>query len=299
MNTEQDLQPAPEKPVRSGGVLSGRVVLLACLTIALLCSLAAVLLNKSLWRSPAAPAEVVWGATPSPIRVVSYNILHNQRGQDRVVAEISKFKPDFVLLQEVESRDVRPLASALDMTQHLQGQAYQRSVNLDGPRSTWGNLILSKHPLYECDSMPNPGGGSFGVWAVSVIDGRKFMLACVHLSATWNANPAHIKQSGEARWKELSNLHDAWLKHGSPPIIVGGDFNQIPVGNNYELMTRDWTDVLAALGKTEHTFESGTLIRTRIDYFLTSNHWRAIDAGVDRSDASDHSLIWADFASAH
>ena len=35
-------------------------------------------------------------------RIVSYNILHNRRGVDGVLAEISKLKPDVVFLQEVE-----------------------------------------------------------------------------------------------------------------------------------------------------------------------------------------------------
>src|SRR5262245_6163100 len=220
-------------------------------------------------KPPPAPSDVPWSAPDRSLRIVSYNILHNQRGLERVVDQIKKLDPDIVLLQEVESADVVIMAEALAMRRTFHARAYQKSVNLAGPSSKWGNVILSKHVLYECESIPNPGGGSFGVWATTVVDGRKFMIACVHLNATWNANPVHIKQSGEARWKELSNLHDAWQQRARPPIIIGGDFNQIPLGNNYELMTRDWTDGLARLGKDGNTFGEG-LIRTRIDYFLLS-----------------------------
>jgi endonuclease/exonuclease/phosphatase family metal-dependent hydrolase len=244
-------------------------------------------------KSPAVPPNLAWGVPDRPIRVVSFNILHNQRGLERVVDEIRKLEPDFVLLQEVESEHVLIMAEALAMRGTHHARAYQRSSNLAGPKAKWGNVIFAKHPLYDCESIPNPGGGSFGVWAVTVVDGRKFVLANVHLNATWNANPIHIKKSGEARWKELSNLHDAWKQRGSPPIIVAGDFNQIPTGNNYELMTRHWSDGLAALGKDGNTFASG-LIRTRIDYFLLSPHWRALGGDVVSRDASDHRLIWID-----
>jgi len=247
--------------------------------------LALLYLNRGPMRPP--PTSAVWGAAARPVKVASYNILHNQRGIDRVIVEIRKLDPDFVLLQEVERRDLSALTEALQSLPAI----YHASENLAGGGATWGNAILSKHRLYEAGSIPNAGGGSFGVWGTAVIDGRKFVVANVHLSATWNAKPSHLKESGENRWKELSNLVKAWQDKGSPPILVGGDFNQIAMGNNYALMTREWSDVLAGLGKNENTFGEG-LIRTRIDYFLVSKEWTAPDGGVVQSDASDHRPIW-------
>jgi endonuclease/exonuclease/phosphatase family metal-dependent hydrolase len=248
-------------------------------------------------KSPPAPAGVAWGAPDRPLRVVSYNILHGERGLDRVADDVRKLEPDIVLLQEVESRDLPALAAALGMQQHYHPTHYFRSENLAGRRSTWGNAIFSKVPLYDAGSIPSPGGGSFGVWAVAVVDGKKFLVAGVHLSATWNANPAHIKQSGEYRYKELTNLVTAWRDRGSPPIVVGGDFNQIPLGNNYHVMTEHWTDALAQLGHTDHTFRAG-LLRTRIDYLLISPEWSAREGGVADSDASDHRPIWVQITAA-
>ncbi len=243
--------------------------------------------------SPAAPAGAPWGVPDRPLRFVSWNVLHLQRGMEAVVADIKKLEPDFVLLQEVESRDVVGLAQALGMQTSHHPKAYHPSVNLDGPKATWGNVIFSRHRLYDAGSIPNPGGGSFGVWAVSVVDGRKFLVANVHLSATWNANPLHVKRSGENRANELAALVAAWRQRGAPPVVVGGDFNQIPLGDNYAVMTEHWSDALAAIGKTDTTFRAG-LRRTRIDYFLVSPQWSAKDGGVVESGASDHRLIWAD-----
>jgi endonuclease/exonuclease/phosphatase family metal-dependent hydrolase len=225
------------------------------------------------------------------LRFVSYNILHNQRGLAHIVAEINKLQPDFVSLQEVESADVLEMARQLGMEQTYDSRLYYPSVNLAGPRASWGNVIFSTHPVYEAGSIPNPGGGSFGVWAVAIVDGKKFVVADVHLSATWKANPNHIKQSGEYRYKELSNLLAAWQARGSPPIVIAGDFNQIPMGNNYELMTRHWNDALATLRQTQTTFGEG-ILRTRIDYFLISKDWRAIDGGIGPIGPSDHRPIW-------
>ena len=239
-----------------------------------------------------APASAVLGAPDRPIRIVSYNILHNQRGRDAVIAEIRRLNPDVVFLQEAESRDVGLMSQQLDRL-HM---VYFPSQNLAGDAS-WGNAILSKLPLYGAASIPNPGGGSFGVWAYAVVDNKKFMLACVHLSATWKASPLHLIESTNNRNRELSHLRDAWTLAGSPPIVIGGDFNQMPVGNNYELMTRDWTDALKQLKHDEPTFHDG-LLQTRIDYFLASKEFTANDGAVVQSNASDHSPIWIELLSA-
>jgi hypothetical protein len=123
--------------------------------------------------SPPAPLDASWGVPPErPLRFVSYNILHNQRGIEKVTAEINALKPDFVLLQEVESRDLIELARGSAWSSIHHPRLYERSSNLDGPRATWGNFILSKHPIYDAASIPNPHGGSFGVWATAVVDGR-------------------------------------------------------------------------------------------------------------------------------
>lgn len=241
--------------------------------------------------SPAAPRDASWGVPDRSLRFVSYNILHNQRGIERVCGEINAHKPDFVLLQEVESRDLIELATRLSMEHFHHPRLYHRSSNLAGPRATWGNFILSKHPMYEAASIPNPNGGSFGIWATAVVDDRKFVIANVHLSATWNANPIHIKKSGENRHRELTALAKAWRDRGSPPIVIAGDFNQIPMGNNWAVMSGTWRDALGALGKSDVTFGEG-LLKTRIDYFLTTPDWQPQSGGIARPGASDHRLIW-------
>jgi endonuclease/exonuclease/phosphatase family metal-dependent hydrolase len=241
--------------------------------------------------SPAAPLDASWGVPDRPLRFVSYNILHNQRGIDKVCAQIDAHKPDFVLLQEVESRDLIELATRLGMEKFHHPRLYDRSSNLAGAKATWGNFILSKHPIYEAASIPNPGGGSFGVWGTAVIDDRKFVVANVHLSATWNANPIHIKKSGENRHRELTALAKAWRDRGSPPIVIAGDFNQIPMGNNWAVMSGTWRDALGAIGHDGVTFGEG-LLKTRIDYFLTTPDWQPLNGGIARRDASDHRLIW-------
>src|SRR6185436_11760785 len=80
--------------------------------------------------SPPAPPQITWGVPARQLRFASYNILHEQRGIDRVAAEIVKLKPDFVFLQEVESADIAALAKALGMEANFYPRLYETSVNL-------------------------------------------------------------------------------------------------------------------------------------------------------------------------
>jgi endonuclease/exonuclease/phosphatase family metal-dependent hydrolase len=261
------------------------LIFFAALTLLCGTFLGLLLANRNYHRPP--PPSAVWGPPERPMKFVSYNILHNERGMARVIDEIGRLEPDFVLLQEVERNDLSTMSSMLGKFPAI----YHASENLAGGHASWGNALLSRHPLYDAGSIPNPGGGSFGVWATAVVDGRKFVVANVHLSATWNANPSHLIESSDNRWKELSNLVKAWQDVGAPPIVVGGDFNQLAIHNNYALMTGHWTDALSVLGKDQATFGSG-LLKTRIDYFLTSPEWRLVSGDVVQSDASDHKPIW-------
>src|SRR5436309_14913572 len=69
---------------------------------------------------PPAPAAIEWGVPARQLRFVSYNVLHNQRGLERVVEQIKKLQPDFVFLQEVESDHVREMAKQLGMERTYQ-----------------------------------------------------------------------------------------------------------------------------------------------------------------------------------
>jgi endonuclease/exonuclease/phosphatase family metal-dependent hydrolase len=267
-----------------GWHLSG---ILLCIVIGAMAGAMLFLFFHAARSAQPVPTEAVLGVPDKPVRVASYNILHNRRGRDAVVKQIQSIKPDFVLLQELDGDDLRDMSKQLGMDY----QFYYPSENLDGEHATWGNAVIAKHPLYDARAIPNPGGGSFGVWAWTVIDNKKFMIACVHLSATWNANPKHIAESSNNRYKEITNLKKAWEARNKPPIIVGGDFNQLPIGNNYTAMTADFTDALKQLKQDDATFVDGVL-RTRIDYLLISPEWSATDGAVVISDASDHRPIW-------
>lgn len=241
--------------------------------------------------SPSAPAAARWGAPAHPIRIASLNVRRLPQEIDHVTDELRKLDPDFVLLQEVDSRDVVALARAFGMQQFHHPNAYERSGNLGGRKATWGNVIFAKHPLYDAGPIPNPGGESFGVWATSIVDGKKFVIANVHLSAT-PSTPRHDEKFGDNRSKEIAKLVSAWHARGSPPMIVGGGPMQITLGGNNSAMTDRFADVLASLRSSDGTFQTSSPDPHTNRVFATPE-WVATDGGMIASEASNHPLTWA------
>ncbi len=240
--------------------------------------------------SPPAPVAAGWGVPARPIRVASLNVRRLQRGIDQVTSELRTLDADFVLLQEIDSRDVVGLARALGMQQFHHPKAYERSGNLGGPKATWGNVIFAKHPMYDAGLIPNPGGESFGVWATSIVNDKKFIIANIHLSAKVSEGPSNAGTGNGST--EIANLTGAWVALGRPPILVGGDFDQIQVGADDSMVTRDFVDVLDSQGEADMTSRSSPL-NPLTQRLLASRNWTATHAGVIASEPSDHPLIWA------
>lgn len=251
--------------------------------------------------SPPAPAAVKWGVPSRPLRVASFNVQRLPQGMDTLVSEIRAVEPDFVLLQEVESRDVVGLAQALDMQQYHHPNHYDRSANLGGRKATWGNVVFAKHPLYDAGAIPNPGGGSFGVWMTAVADEKKFVIASINLSGPdtgpdtgREANSLPVKESEANRRNEIGSFLKAWRERGSPPVVVGGDFNPISSGKNIAVMTEPLVDALTTLGRTDAPF--GPALPGVFGTILTSPHWSLRAGGAVDGPASAERLIWVELA---
>jgi endonuclease/exonuclease/phosphatase family metal-dependent hydrolase len=238
----------------------------------------------------------VVGVPDRTVRVAAYNVYHNYRGVGRTVGELKKLDPapDFIFLSEVEPHQVKPMAEALGMP-----HAYYPDLGRgpDGKHEFPDAVILSKHPLYDGRPLRGKQGPVFGLWATTVVDGKNFALVVVHLWPTFGVDPRHVAFTAQMRNEQLHVILDTWRQEGSPPIVVGGDFNQPALGGNYATMTAHWTDALAALGRGGPTFKYG-LLETRIDYLLVSPEWKPIVGDVIQGRASDHRPVWVDLGPA-
>ena len=236
----------------------------------------------------AAPSTQPVSTQPASLRVVSFNIYHNYRGRDKVVAEIAALKPDLLFLQEIEEPDMQPMADALKLS--VAFQLHQPNAN---PKNPEGVAILSRFPLRDIQTITAPDGIIFAIWANIDWNGQTMAVVSLHLAPTRSLNPREIVATEYLRGQYLDALIKHWNERGKPPLIIGGDFNQLPVGANYAKMTSTWSDALAALKKTGFTCNYQGM-RTRIDYFLLSPQWKATNGDIAPGDASDHQPIWID-----
>lgn len=224
---------------------------------------------------PALPTTPVfragWELPKRPVRVVTFNIEFGNRLEEAL--EIVRVEtPDVVCLQEIRPNQVRTIEKALAME-----GAWFTSSNLiqDG---AWGNAVFARGRVTEAQSIPNPGGGSFGMWAAVELDGARFLAGSIHLM--------HAKTAGAGfatREREIRALVDALGKAGGP-AIVAGDFNNPPAGENYDLLTGALTDLGTGAGGT---FPS-KLPLLRIDYVFATREWEAESAKVISTTVSDH-----------
>jgi endonuclease/exonuclease/phosphatase family metal-dependent hydrolase len=193
--------------------------------------------NRNYHRPP--PASAIWSPPEKTIRVVSCNVRRNQATIDKVFDDIRKLEPDIVLLQEVEKSQLSQMTDALQTLPAI----YHASENLSRRRESWGNAILSRHPLYEGSSVPQ-SGDSLGVWATVVVGNAKFKVASIHLA------PAG---------RDLTQLVQSWQEIGAPPIVLGGVVNQQP-------STHPWSEPLPP------NYTKDTTI-------LISKEWKPIESG--------------------
>jgi endonuclease/exonuclease/phosphatase family metal-dependent hydrolase len=227
-----------------------------------------------------------WAAPGTAVRVVSYNIKKNEGGRERIAAEVKRFRPDVVLLQEVPEKDFSALEKDLGMRGVFKPHPYWPQEGL---------AIFSSHPLDNGRALMDDRR-TFAVVAEVTIAGRtRFHVASVHLEATRGVH--ELIASERVRGKELDMLLADWRDAGSPPMVVGGDFNQVPFGRNYRQMTGSWTDALGKPGHKQYTCNYHGL-KTRVDYVLTTPGWTASDGGVGEAGASDHRPIWAEIRAA-
>jgi hypothetical protein len=179
-----------------------------------------------------APAQAKFGVPQRAIRVVSVDVKDAQL--DQCIATINAIQPDIVLMQSVPTSEVGRVGEALHMSRASEpdGDVFYPAQNFDGPATPFGNAIYSRFPLFEGRSIPNRGG-SFGVWAVVVVDEAKLMVASIRATDS-TSHVLGTQDANSLRDTELAMLVRAHRQLGGPPIIIGG---LIEMGATNETLT--------------------------------------------------------------
>lgn len=212
---------------------------------------------------------------PAPVTVVTWN-LQGSHGvdSDAVAAVIREYRPDVVLLQEIQRRQSRRLASALGMRRrwvfkHLSAWAWPEGLAVLTP---WAFASTSRVVLRR--SLLFTWRRRVAVLATIEAATARIAVANVHLSP---------HDDGDARRREASIV--VARAGGS---IVGGDFNDRPGGAAPStLESAGWTDAWAVTHPDDDGFtnwtpgrRAGRVADQRLDYVMVPPGWSVLHAVV-------------------
>jgi endonuclease/exonuclease/phosphatase (EEP) superfamily protein YafD len=203
-------------------------------------------------------------------------------------ADIRRWKPDVVLLQEVRPHHVREIADLL-----YDGEGDYRIYRTNGI-ATRGSILREV----------NPQAGDFRIQQVTVRspDGLEFEVVNLHLASAatdlrlWRRDCWRTHRVNRLlRMRELA-IALTILDNTSPgrPVILGGDFNAPPSDPIQSLLEPDFVDAFSAAGTGwGNTYQRRIPIH-RIDQIHASRFFRAARCAAVTTRHSDHRMVVAD-----
>jgi endonuclease/exonuclease/phosphatase family metal-dependent hydrolase len=249
-----------------------------------------------MFGSPAARVCAESLASGQTLRVMTYNI-HVGVGMDqkldlpRVAAVINAQHPDLVGLQEVDrgvtrTQRIDEIAELAKLTR----MDYAFAFNLHYQGGQYGVAILSRLPIRATDHRLYQN--------TREAERRGFIRAEVNVNGrVLNFVTTHLDyQYDDGRLFEAQQLLSA-LKDVKGPLIVVGDFNDIPAGRAYQLIRYQFGDAWIESRGTDQGFSYPTdKPAKRIDYIFarSTDRVRTKRAWVVDTQASDHLPVVAD-----
>lgn len=230
------------------------------------------------------------------VRVMTYNI-HVGVGMDkkldlpRIAGVINAQHPDLVGLQEVDrgvtrTQQIDEIAELARLT----NMDYAFAFNLKYQGGQYGVAILSRAPIQTTDHRLYLN--------TREAERRGFIRAQVKVGRILlNFVTTHLDyQYDDGRLYETQQLLAA-LQNLKEPLIVVGDFNDVPSGEAYKLMRHQFDDAWLEIHKDDPGFSyPADKPAKRIDYIFarSSDRVRTRRAWIVNTQASDHVPVVAD-----
>ncbi len=249
-----------------------------------------------IFRSPAARICAAPFPSSKTLRVMTYNI-HVGVGMDkkldlpRVAGVINAQHPDLVGLQEVDRGVTRTqrIDEIVELSK-LTRMDYAFAFNLHYQGGQYGVAILSRFPITATDHRlyqnTREAERRGFIRAEVSVDGRVLNFVTTHLDYQYE----------DGRLFEAQQLLNA-LKDVQGPLVIVGDFNDIPAGRAYQLMRYQFGDAWIESRSTDEGFSYPTdKPAKRIDYifFRSTERVRTRRAWIVDTQASDHVPVVAD-----
>jgi endonuclease/exonuclease/phosphatase (EEP) superfamily protein YafD len=178
--------------------------------------------------------DLWWGGTASaapggvPLRVVSANVLSQNRTPEQVLEFVRAADADLVVLVDARQKRWQPVLTAL-------GALYPYSAP-QAARERRSVILFSRHPIFDQQVVRPPGGRRPYLVAEVAVGGATVVVAGVHPSSPSPSEPGDTRR----RNRELDHIAEV-ASEADRPLIVAGDFNTTPWSPYFR-------DLLAAAG---------------------------------------------------
>lgn len=236
--------------------------------------------------------------TNQTIRVMTYNI-HHAEGLDgkldleRIAALIKSERADIVALQEVDKGTQR--TKRLDfpaLLSRLTGMTCVFSNNLALQGGEYGNTILTRFPIKTVTNLhfrKLKEGEQRGLLQTTLdVNGQPLLFMGTHLD--------HRSDDAE-RLSSVAEICSLLAVDKRTPIILCGDFNDVPDSKMYRALAEVLVDSWRLAGKGPGPTIPSEKPNKRIDYVWVSKNspFKAIKAWTPATKASDHLPVLVEF----
>jgi endonuclease/exonuclease/phosphatase family metal-dependent hydrolase len=235
---------------------------------------------------------------PIRFRAMTYNIHHGE-GTDgkidlqRIADLIRQEQADLVALQEVDKgvrrTQQRDFPSELAA---LTGMSCVFSNNFSYQGGEYGNAVLSRFPVlgwtntYYRMLRTNEQRGALQVKVL--VANQPLVFMATHVD--FRPDDAERRQNAQ----QLAEILD---QYPGLPVMIGGDFNDVPDSRLHQAMKERWQDIWEKIGTGEGFTIPSEQPTKRIDYLWITpkSPWLPRRAWVPKSDASDHLPLVVEF----
>lgn len=258
------------------------------------------------------------GDAEKHLTVMTYNTFELGNGRNRQTEMLHYLKQtdaDLLCLQEIEVHRKGPLT--LERLKEELGYPYSYIdfKNYKGNRK-YGIAVFSRYPLLNKQTLRYESESNISDRCDVAVGSDTFRLFNNHLqSYSFTEADLHMEGTGSEELKQSAGKIEQKMRRAytlrphqaeylrkeiaaSPyPVIVCGDFNDVPVSYVYTTISKGLKDahLEAAPWHTGHTY-SRRGIGVRIDYILHAPCFTAVECKVEETDCSDHFPVRATLA---